>query len=113
MPERECPLELTYSLHRGLRDYVWDAGVPLECQQCFNTFATVTSEEFFAVEDIEEYGEEPYGFRCLGLKATTEFRRAAAEDIGLEEGDWDEGPLTSRTLYEFECPKPNARKYAD
>ena len=110
MPELECPLELTSSLALGLHDYVWEPGIPAECRACFHNLGVIVSEKSFDYEDDPDVEESIDLYYCLGVKATGTYDRLAAEDTGIDDSSNNYGPLTSRTIYEFKCPKPNLMK---
>ncbi len=105
MADLECPLELCNSKVLGLEGYVWEPGIPQACHECFRNLGKIISEQFFD-EDVDP-DPDADGYYCLGIKATGEYDRLAVEDIGQDDSDSTEGALTSRTTYEFECPRSN------
>ncbi len=106
MSNPECPLEQADDTVLGLRDYVWEPGIPAECYGCFFDGREQVSEEIFDAAEDTDYEDADYYF-CIGMKAVGPYARLAVEDTGIDDSWNNFGPLTTRTVYSFDCPNRN------
>lgn len=111
MSER-CPLVGSMEW-TGFYGYIWDTGLPDECQKCYyaalqddqipKTVEKIDLSNFYQEGSISDHTDR---YVCIGLKpvAGNDTARRAIQDIGVDTHDMiNEGPSECITSFEFNC----------